>query len=201
MKKFIIILISIFSLLSSFAFGFFIKKFVDDKKLYNLEIEKNNLEEKINQFKDINSDSCKFEMKKLKEKINQLEKINFKLSMSANFRNSDDDKKLEKLTDDIFFDKNSLTKDKHSINGWFKVYSSADTDTTTSYVNAVPVYSELNKFSTTCESDVLCRIYIKEFDKDGNILIDEFDGYNHCGNYSTFINGEIYFNTLCKYKE
>ena len=80
MKKFIIILISIFSLLSSFAFGFFIKKFVDDKKLYNLEIEKNNLEEKINNFKEINSDSCEIEREKLKEKINQLEKINLKLS-------------------------------------------------------------------------------------------------------------------------
>ncbi len=199
MKKFIIILISIFSLLSSFAFGFFIKKFVDDKKLYNLEIEKNNLEEKINQFKDINSDSCKFEMKKLKEKINQLEKINFKLSMSANFRNSDDDKKLEKLTDDIFFDKNSLTKDKHSIKGWFKIYNSEDRYTVN--IDSIPIYYELNQYQAYCQSNVLCLTHLKEFDKDGNLLLDEPNNNGICPSYNGFVNGEIYFNILCKYKE
>ncbi len=179
MKKIVIIVVSIFLLIASFAFGFFIKKSIDDKKFYNLKIKKNDLE----------------------EKINQLEEINFKLSGSANFRNPDDEKKLEKLTEDIYFDKNSLTKDKQSVNAWFKVYNSENTDTTSSYVGADFVYYELTKFSTACESNILCRIYIKEFDKDGNVLTDEFDGYNHCGNYSEFRNGKIYYNTLCRYKK
>ena len=199
MKKFIIILISIFSLLSSFAFGFFIKKFVDDKKLYNLEIEKNNLEEKINNFKEINSDSCEIEREKLKGKINQLEKINLKLSKYTNYRNSDNENNLEKLTDDIYFDENSLTKDKYSIKGWFKIYNSEDRYTVN--IDSIPIYYELNQYQAYCQSNVLCLTHLKEFDKDGNLLLDEPNNNGICPSYNGFVNGEIYFNTLCKYKE
>ena len=44
MKKLIIVLISIFLLLSSFALGFYVKKSVDDKKIFVLFNEKNNLQ-------------------------------------------------------------------------------------------------------------------------------------------------------------
>ena len=44
MKKIIITLISIFLLLSSFALGFFVKKSLDDKKIFVLFNEKNNLQ-------------------------------------------------------------------------------------------------------------------------------------------------------------
>ena len=44
MKKLIIVLISIFLLLSSFALGFYVKKHIDDKKIFVLSIEKNNLQ-------------------------------------------------------------------------------------------------------------------------------------------------------------
>ena len=44
MKKLVIILISIFLLLSSFALGFYVKKHIDDKKIFVLSIEKNNLQ-------------------------------------------------------------------------------------------------------------------------------------------------------------
>ena len=43
MKKFVIILISIFLLLSSFSLGFFVKKHIDDKKIFSLTNEKSNL--------------------------------------------------------------------------------------------------------------------------------------------------------------
>ena len=62
MKKFIIILISIFLLSSFFALGFFVKKSVDDKK-YAVFIEKN---------------------KKLKEEVKQLYELNDKLTNSDN---------------------------------------------------------------------------------------------------------------------
>ena len=62
MKKLIIVLISIFLLLSSFALGFYVKKSVDDKK-YTDFIEEN---------------------KKLKEEVKQLEELNDKLTNSDN---------------------------------------------------------------------------------------------------------------------
>ena len=200
MKKFIIILISIFSLLSSFAFGFFIKKFVDDKKLYNLEIEKNNLEEKINNFKEINSDSCEIEREKLKGKINQLEKINLKLSKYTNYRNSDNENNLEKLTDDIYFDKNSLTIKKYSISGWFKMYTSKDRYTHNTEDNSE--YYILIKYDADCKEPALCLEHIKEFDKDGNLLSDEPNKYGVCYNGAGgWINGEIAYEALCRYKK
>ena len=55
MKKLIIILIFIFLLLASFASGFFVKKFIDDKKFLNSEIEKIDLKENINQLEKLNN--------------------------------------------------------------------------------------------------------------------------------------------------
>ena len=62
MKKFVITLISIFLLLSSFALGFFVKKSVDDKKYADF-IEEN---------------------KKLKDEVKQIEELNDKLINSDN---------------------------------------------------------------------------------------------------------------------
>ena len=199
MKKLIIILIFIFLLLASFASGFFVKKFIDDKKFFNLEIENIELKEKISQLKEINSASCEVERERLKERIYRLEEINLKLYKSANFRNPDDSKNLEQLTEDIYFDKNSVTIDKHSISGWFKMYNSINYMTD---VDDVPVYYQLIKYDADCESPALCLLHIKEFDKNGNLLLDEPNNYGVCYNGAGgWINGEIAYEALCRYKK
>ncbi len=83
MKKFVIICISIFLLLSSFTLGFFIKKHIDDKKISNWNVER----------------------KYLKDKINHLTESNYKLSKSVNHMKTEFDKKWLELTDDIYLDK------------------------------------------------------------------------------------------------
>ena len=63
MKKFVIILISIFLLLSSFALGFYVKKHIDDKKILYLTNEKFNL-------KIVNNDLIS-KIKKLEHRLNK----------------------------------------------------------------------------------------------------------------------------------
>ena len=75
MKKFVIICISLFLLLSSFALGFFVKKSVDDNKYSNF-IEEN---------------------KKLKEEVKQLEELNDKLTNSDNPIDIKEKKCIEKV--------------------------------------------------------------------------------------------------------
>lgn len=55
MKKFILILISIFLLSSSFIFGFFVKKSIDDKKYSSWETERKNLKDQIKFLEDLNA--------------------------------------------------------------------------------------------------------------------------------------------------
>ena len=66
MKKFVIILISIFLLLSSFSLGFFVKKHIDDKKIFYLTNEKFNL-------KIVNNDLIS-KIKKLEYRLNNSQK-------------------------------------------------------------------------------------------------------------------------------
>ncbi len=54
MKKFIIILISLFLLISSFALGFFVKKYIDDKKISNWNEEKENMQAQIDGLHSLN---------------------------------------------------------------------------------------------------------------------------------------------------
>ena len=54
MKKLIIVLISIFLLLSSFALGFYVKKHIDDKKISNWNAERKYLQDKINHLTETN---------------------------------------------------------------------------------------------------------------------------------------------------
>ncbi len=177
MKKFIIILISIFLLLSSFALGFFVKKQIDDKRIDSLNLTKIMLENKNEKYAE--------EIISLGKTVKRLK------ALKSN--------NLEKLTEDIYFEKNSVTKDKNSIKGWFKMYNSEDTYTDT--VDGIPVFYELNQYQAYCESNVLCLIHLKKFDKDGSLLTEESNDYNICPSYHGFVNGDIYYNALCGYKK
>ena len=177
MKKLFITLISIFLLLSSFALGFFIKKHIDDKKISNWNAEK----------------------KHLYDKINNLTESNYKLSKSVNHMKSDFDENWLELTEDIYLDKKSITKNKYSISGWFKVFNSIENPIYD--VDGVSVYYELIKYDVGCNENVLCPIHIKQYDKNGKLLIDEIDDYGICPDYPGIVNGEIYYNALCKYNK
>ena len=177
MKKFVITLISIFLLLSSFTLGFFIKKHIDDKKITNLNEER----------------------KYLKNKINHLAESNYKLSKSVNHMKTEFDKKWIELTEDIYLEKDSITKSKYSISGWFRVFNSIENPIYD--VDGVPVNYELIKYDVGCNVNALCLLHIKQYDKNGKILTDEINDYGVCPDFSGVVNGEIYYNALCKYEK
>lgn len=105
----------------------------------------------------------------------------------------------EKINDYIYLDKNSISIKKYSTSGWFKRYNCEKEPI--SDINGVPVYYELNKYDVDCDSNVVCIVHFKSFDKN-NKLIDEEVNYNCvCAKYSGWIDGEIYFNALCKYNK
>ena len=178
MKKFIIVLISIFLLLLSFAFGFFVKKHIDDKKISNWNAER----------------------KYLQDKINHLAESNYKLSKSVNHMKTEFDKKWIELTEDIYLEKDSITKSKYSISGWFKMYNTENT--ITDNINGVPVFYQLIKYEADCKNPTLCLIHIKQYDKNDNMLSDEPNNYDVCYNGAGgWINGEIAYNALCEYEK
>ncbi len=177
MKKFFIISISIFLLLSSFTFGYFVKKHIDHKKISNWNAER----------------------KYLQDKINHLTEINYKLSKSVNHMKTEFDEKWLELTEDIYLEKDSITKSKYSISGWFKVFNSIENPIYD--VDGVPVNYELIKYDVGCNVNALCLLHIKQYDKNDKILTDEINNYGVCPDYSGFVNGEIYYNALCKYEK
>ncbi len=103
-----------------------------------------------------------------------------------------------KLTKYIYIDKKSITQDGYWTYGWFKRYSSDD-----HYLYSlagVPISYELVKFAAYCSDDGLDLKHVKEFDKEGRLILDEPNNYNGFPSYSGFVDGEIYFNALCKYR-
>ena len=177
MKKFVIVIISIFLLLLSFALGFYVKKHIDDKKISNWNAER----------------------KYLQDKINHLTETNYKLSKSVDHMKTEFDKKWLQLTEDIYLDKKSITKNKYSISGWFKIFNSVENPLYD--VDGVSVNYELIKYEAGCNVNVLCLIHIKQYDRNGKLLTDEINNYGICPDYSGFVNGEIYYNALCKYEK
>lgn len=102
----------------------------------------------------------------------------------------------EKLTDNIYINKNSIEKTQYTVSAFFKIYNSEKHKLYD--IEGIPVYYELIKYEAYCKENVLCLKHIKEFDKDGNLLSDEQNNYDVCPNSSGYINGEIMHKALCK---
>jgi len=101
-----------------------------------------------------------------------------------------------RLTKDIYIDKNSIKKEKYSVSAWFKEYASADNDLLGIY--SFPAYYELSKYEIYCQDNALDIKHIKVFDKNNKLLLDEPDNYDIYSTYQGVINGEVYYNALCK---
>ena len=178
MKKLFITLIALLLLAISFSLGFFVKKSVDDKKFYFYNLEQEYLKNKINRFAE----------------------DNYKLSKSVNHMKTEFDKNWLELSEDIYLDKKSITINKYSISGWFKMYNTENTFNDN--INGVPVFYQLIKYEADCNNPTLCLIHIKQYDKNDNILSDEPNNYDVCYNGAGgWINGEIAYNALCKFEK
>ncbi len=177
MKKIFITLIALLLLAISFSLGFFVKKSVDDKKFYFYNLEQEYLKNKINRFAE----------------------DNYKLSKSVNHMKNEFNKNWLELTEDIYLDKKSITINKYSISGWFKIFNSVENPLYA--VDGVPLNYELIKYEVGCNVNALCLLHIKQYDKNGKLLIDEINDYGVCPDYSGVINGEIYYNALCKFEK
>ncbi|MBQ3642789.1 hypothetical protein II906_12830 [bacterium] len=102
----------------------------------------------------------------------------------------------EKLTDNIYIEKDSIKKYKYTISGWFKMYSSEDTAL---YYDNTEYYS-LIQYEADCVSPALCLLHIKEFDKNDILLLDEPNEHNVCYNGpGGWIHGEVAYKALCKF--
>ena len=178
MKKIFISLIALLLVALSFSLGFFVKKSVDDKKFYFYNLEQEYLKNKINRFSE----------------------DNYKLSKSVNHMKNEFNKNWLELTEDIYLDKKSITINKYSISGWFKIFNSVENPLYA--VDGVPLNYELIKYEADCNNPTLCLIHIKQYDKNDNILSDEPNNYDVCYNGAGgWINGEIAYNALCKFEK
>ncbi|MCD7879290.1 MAG: hypothetical protein LUG16_05080 [Candidatus Gastranaerophilales bacterium] len=116
------------------------------------------------------------------------------VSLAANKKNLPP--KWVQLSDDIYIDINSVTKNKYNIvSAWFSEFASENNDLY--YVNSIPVYYNIIKYEADCKSNGLALMHIKSFDENGRMLQDEPNNYDVCSGPGGVINGEIYFNALC----
>ena len=94
-----------------------------------------------------------------------------------------------KLTNEIYYKKSFLDINTSDIKtGWFKVFLNKENQAN----------FEIVKYKAFCNSQTLHLSEIKKYNFNNKLINKEKNNHNISAHYSSYVNGEIYYKTLCE---
>lgn len=94
-----------------------------------------------------------------------------------------------KLTNEIYYKKFILDINTSDIKtGWFKVFSNEENQ----------VDFKMVKYKAFCNSQTLHLSEVKTYNSNNKLINKEKNTHNVSAHYLSYVNGEIYYKTLCK---
>ena len=109
--------------------------------------------------------------------------------------NDNQNSRWKKLTDYIYIDRKSINIDKGWTYGLFKRMNSEEHNLYD--IDGIPIKYELLYIGAYCTDDTLFLENIKLYDKNNKLLMEEPNKHNICARSSAYIDGELFFRTLC----
>lgn len=120
------------------------------------------------------------------------------LTSSTSFAFLNKNSNWEKVANNIYLDIKSLTIKNEINSARFKIYASKKNNLFN--VDKKKVRYEIVFLEAYCKNGVLEIKQVKTYDKNHNLLKDEINTYGIGCDYKGLVNGEIYYNSLCKSK-